>query len=106
MKLNKKGEKLFDIWAQKYYTENDRLGGDSENGDFVDGWGIIENSDFVETSADLIGLYLYGYNIHVFDIVDEWQECSNALGTDNIWNGIDMSFDEFKKEIRKYFEEE
>ena len=35
MKMNKKGTELYDIWAKKYADENDRLGGNSENGDFV-----------------------------------------------------------------------
>ena len=103
MKMNKRGTELYDIWAKKYADENDRLGGNSENGDFVEGWCIIENRDFVKTPQDLIGLYLFGYDEHIFSIIDEWKECNGLLGTDNVWDGIDMTIDEFEKEMEKYF---
>lgn len=104
MKMNSKGEELYNIWAKKYADENDRLGGDSENGYFIEGWCIIENSNFVKTEQDVVGLYLYGYDEHIFGIIDEWKECNGMLGTDKVWNGFDMTIDEFEKEMEKYFE--
>ena len=104
MKLNEKGWELYNIWAQKYVDENDRLGGNYENGDIVEGWCIIENSDFVKTPEDLVGLYLFGYDEQIFNIIDEWKEHNEALGTNRVWDEIDMTIDEFEKEMEKYFE--
>ncbi|MDO4974938.1 MAG: hypothetical protein Q4E61_01255 [Alphaproteobacteria bacterium] len=102
--MNKTGWELFDIWEHKYYEENDRLGGDSENGNFVEGWCIIENSRFVKTPEDVIGLYLFGYDEHIFDIIDEWKECCDRKGSDNVWDGIELTYDELEKAMEKYFD--
>lgn len=103
--MNKKGLKLYDIWEKKYYEENDRLGGNSKNGDFVEGWSIIENERFVKTPEDLVGLYLFGYTDNIFNIIEEWKEFDEMIGTDKVWNCIDMTLDEFEKEIKKYFDD-
>ena len=104
MKFNNKGKKIYDIWEKKYVDENDRLGGNSAEGYFIEGWCIIENDNFVKTPEDVVGLYLYGYDEHIFDIIDEWKECNGMLGTDYVWNGIDLTLDELEKAMEKYFD--
>ena len=72
MKLNEKGRKLWDIWEKKYCNENDRLGGNSEKDDFVEGWSIIDNWRFIHDITDECGLLIYGYNDDAIWIVAEW----------------------------------
>ena len=104
MKLNKKGWELFDEWESKYWNELERLKKEKNNPNYHEGWCIIENDDFVKTPEDLVGLYLFGYDEHIFDIIDEWKETFELSGSDNVWDGIDMTFGEFEKEMKKYFD--
>ena len=55
MKLNAEGKKLHDIWERNYHTENDRLGGNSADGNFIEGWAIIDNPSYVKTLTDFCG---------------------------------------------------
>lgn len=102
MKLNKKGWELYDIWEDKYYKENDRLGGNSAEKVFVEGWCIIENDNFVKTPEDVIGLYLFGFDTDIFHTIDEWKE-NGMDGGDYVWDGIELTLDDFEKEMEKYF---
>lgn len=102
MRLNAKGKELYDIWEQNYLKENDRLGGNSAEGNFVEGWCIIDNDDYVKTLTDVCGLLIFGYDEHVINTVDEWIE---------LYGADDVIFEDYtcavvKKELLKYFEEE
>ena len=100
MKLNKKGRELFDIWEQNYYKENDKLGGDSANGDFVEGWSIIDNDDYVKTLTDECGLLIFGYDEGAIDTVDEWIDdgCDGEVGN------LGFTYTDVRNELLKYFE--
>ena len=100
MKLNEKGKELYKIWEQNYCKENDRLGGNSAEGDFVEGWSIIDNNDYVKTLTDECGLLIFGYDDDTIDMIDEWID---------MWGKNDIcfksyTFEDVKEELLKYFE--
>lgn len=100
MKLNKKGRELFDIWQRNYCKENDKLGGNSANGDFVEGWCIIDNFDYIKNITDECGLLIFGYDDDAISVVDEWLE----EGDCEIGN-LGFSYTDVKNELLKYFED-
>lgn len=102
MKLNKAGQKLYDVWAEKYFKENDRLGGNSADGEFVDGWCIIDNADFVKSITDDCGLMIFGYDENAIDHISE---CIDMYGTDDVCSELGYTFGDLKNELEKYFEE-
>lgn len=107
MKLNAKGKELYKIWGQNYYKENDNLGGDSANGDIIEGWSIIDNDDYVKTLIDECGLLIFGYDDNAINVIDEWIE---DWGADDVCftdiDGKSYTFAEVRKELLKYFTEE
>ena len=54
MKLNAKGKEMYNIWEKHYCNENDKLGGNSASGDFVEGWCIIDNNKYVKTLTNVV----------------------------------------------------
>ena len=107
MKLNNKGIEMYKIWEQKYYKENDNLGGDSANGNFVEGWVIIDNYDYVKTLEDECGLMVFGYDDDAIDVVDEWIDLygeNDFIFTD--YYGNKYTCREVKEALLKYFEAE
>lgn len=100
VKLNDSGYRLYKVWWENYCKENDRLGGNSTNGDFVEGWSIVDNKDYIKTIEDECGLLLFAYDEYVFDILDEWAEDCNE--TDKICGGFTIT--EVKTELLKYVE--
>lgn len=101
MKLNVEGKKLYNIWEQNYHKENDKLGGNSANGDFVEGWSIIDNDDYVKTLTDFCGLLIFGYdNDDCLWIVEDWID---MYGKDSkIFK--DYTCMDVKIELLKYFQ--
>lgn len=102
MKLNEAGQKLYDVWAEKYFKENDRLGGNSAEGEFVDGWCIIDNADFVKSITDDCGLMIFGYDENAIDHISE---CIDMYGADDVCGELGYTFGDLKNELKKYFEE-
>ena len=102
MKLNQAGKKLFNIWGEKFYKENDRLGGNSSEGEFVGGWCIIDNSDFIKSITDNCGLWIFGYDEGAIDEIDN---CIEIFG-DTQCGKHDYTFGDLKNELLKYFEVE
>ena len=100
MKLNAKGNELYNIWEQNYHKENDRLGGNSANGYFVEGWCIIDNDNYVKTLTDECGLLIFGYDVDAIWTVNEWIEMYGA--DDVIFEGYTCA--DIKVELLKYFE--
>lgn len=101
MKMNAEGKKLFSIWEQNYYKENDKLGGNSAEGDFVEGWCIIDNYEYIHNITDECGLFLFGYDDNALNQIDELIE---LYGENDICS-YDYTFGDLKKELEKYFEE-
>lgn len=100
MKLNEKGEELFDVWEQKFWNENDRLGGDSKSGIFVVDTDIVNKKNCIKTITDECGWLIFTYDEYVFDVLDEWaDDCGE---TDNCCAGFTIA--EVRKELLKYFE--
>ena len=100
MKLNKKGKELFDVWEQNYFKENDKRGGNSANGDFVEGWSIIDNDNYVKTLTDECGLLILGYDDGAIATVDEWIEegCEGEVGK------LGFTYTDVRNELLNYFE--
>lgn len=74
VRFKESAKPIYEKWESIYCEENDRLGGNSENGEFVDGWCIIENDDFIKTLDDVVGLYIFGYGEDALGTIDEWIE--------------------------------
>lgn len=106
MKLNKKGLELYELWFQNYRTENNRLGGDYDNGDIIEGWCIIDNYEWTKTLTDECGLWVFGYDDSAVYVVDEYIE---NYGRDDIiftdYDGKQYTAEEFRNELLQYFEE-
>lgn len=105
MKLNAKGNELYKVWEQNYYNENDKLGGNSANGDMVEGWCIIDNYDYIKTLTDECGLLIFGYDDGAIDHIEE---CIEMYGTDDVifkdYYGNEYTCADIKAELLKYFE--
>lgn len=99
MELNEKGKELYDIWEQNYYKENDKLGGNSIERDFVEGWCIIDNDNYIKTLTDECGLLIFGYD-NAIDQVDEWIEMYGA--DDVIFQNYTCA--DVRNELLKYYE--
>lgn len=97
--MKEKWKTVFDKWQRIYYEENDRLGGNSKEGDFIEGWCIIENDIFVKSLEDAAGLLIFGYDTNVFDTLQEWIKMD---GEDGTYFGYPLK--EIVKEVQKYFE--
>ena len=102
MKLNAKGNELYDIWWKNYCKENDKLGGNSANGDFVEGWSIIDNTDYITNITDECGLLIFGYEEAAIEVVEEW---INDLGNEK-FSPFNFTYEDIKEELKKYFEAE
>lgn len=104
MKINAKGWELYHKWEDIYYNELKRLQESDPN--FCEGWSIIDNTDFVKTPDDIVGLYLFGYDDNVFNVIREWKESNLLNGTDRLYNHIDLTVDKLEERLKEYFEEE
>ena len=92
---------LFDKWANIYNKENDKLGGNSQNNEFVEGWSIIEDTDHVKTLDDAVGLLIFGYDDNALSIVDEWIE-TDENGEDADYLGFRLG--DIKNKLENYYE--
>lgn len=100
MKINEKGMALYKIWEENYYKENDNLGGDSANGDLVEGWGIIDNFNYIHNLTDECGLWLFGYGETA---LSEIEERIKKYGEYEICV-FKYTFGDLKKEMLKFFD--
>ena len=100
MKMNDKGKELYEVWEQNYYKENDKLGGNSAEGDFVEGWCIIDNYDYIHTLNDECGLWLFGYDDNALSEVEDRIE---KYGEDDICV-FNYTFGDLRREMLKYFD--
>ena len=105
MKLNQKGIEAFKKWDKIYCAENDRLGGDSGNGEFIEGWCIIDDYEHIKSITDESELLIYGYETNALAMIEEWQELENATDTTIFDKKLGFTFGELKAEINKYLEE-
>ena len=100
MKLNEKGKELYKVWEQNYYKENDLLGGNSAEGDLIEGWSIVDNNDYIKNITDECGLLIFGYGEWAIETVEEWID---KWGNDTI-GLFDFTYADVIKELLKYFE--
>ena len=84
MKLNSKGKELYDLWYQNYCKGNDKLGGNSADGDFVEGWSIIDNTDYIKTLTDVCGLLIFVYDNDAIYTVEDWIKHFEELTVEEI----------------------
>ena len=90
---------LFDKWASIYNQENDKLGGNSQNNEFVEGWSIIEDTNHVKTLDDAVGLLIFGYDDNALSTVDDWIEID---GEDAEYLGFRLG--DIKNKLENYYE--
>ena len=100
MKLNDNGKRLYDIWEQNYWDENDKQGGDSASGIFVEGWSIVDTYDYIENITDECGLLIFGYDDDAYNVVNEWIED----GLDGEVGNLGFTYTDVRSELLKYFE--
>lgn len=100
VKLNELGNELYNAWWKNYCKENDNLGGNSVEHDFVEGYCIVDNFDYIKTITDECGWLLLAYEENVFNILNEWAEDTDE--TDKICGGFTIP--EVKQELLKYVE--
>lgn len=90
-----KGNELYELFNGYYITELEKLRKEKGDPNYVEGWCIIDNSDYVKTIEDLCGLLIYGYDEHVFEHLDGFSD------DDEYWEGYTVK--EVREEISKYF---
>lgn len=95
--LNDAGKKLCDKWWENYCQENDRKGGNSAEGDFVEGWSIIDDSRYVKTVEDVCGLLIFGYDADALNALEDW-----FYGCGDDYKIYGFTYDEIKAELLKY----
>lgn len=100
MKLNKAGLQLWAVWDENYCHENDKIGGNSADGYFVEGWSIIDNTDYIQNITDECGLLIFGYGDAAVSIVEEWLE---EYGNETIYP-FGFTYQDVKNELLKYFD--
>ena len=61
MKLNAKGEALYDKWERIYWEEITKQREQRGDPDFCEGWCIIDDWDHIHDINDEIGLLIFGY---------------------------------------------
>lgn len=102
MKLNEQGKALHDIWWKNYCKENDNLGGNSAEHNFVEGWSIIDNEDYIKNIEDECGLLIFGYGDYAMLTVAEWIE---DYGNEKV-HPFDFTYEDVFNELSKYFDED
>lgn len=99
MQMKDNASPIFDKWANIYYQENDKLGGDSQNNDFVEGWCIIEDKAHVKALDDAVGLLIFGYDDNALSTVDDWIEID---GEDAEYLGFRLG--DIRNKLEDYYE--
>ena len=100
--LNKKGWELYNKWEHNYKIENDDLGGTSKNGDYIEGWCIIENSNWIKTIEDCCGLYIFGYDDNALNQIQEWVDEFGEY--ENVGFKNKFTYGQLYDKIKEYFE--
>ena len=100
MKMKDNASPIFAKWEKLYCQENDKLGGNSENRDFVEGWCIIENDTYVKTLDDVVGLLIFGYDDSALSMVNDWIA---ADGEEDNYLGFKLR--DIKNKLKNYYEE-
>ena len=98
--LNDEGWELWNKWAKIYVEENDRLGGNSAEGDYVDGLCILE--PLAKTVEDVCRVLIYGEDCSVLycisDCIYYEPEGINA----EWYSGCGFTIKDVLDETRKY----
>lgn len=103
-KLNNAGWKVFNDWDKKYNAELERLRKELNDPEYMEGWFIIDNYDYVKTVGDEIGLLVFGYDDHLMWMFDEWREMGfdkEVFFRDSY--GVNYTLDEVEHIASKYF---
>lgn len=98
-KMKEIAKPIYEVWEAKYNNELKRLQEERNDPDYQEGWCIIENSTFVKTLDDVVGLLIFGYDDNALGTIDEWiQEC----GEDDLYFGFKLV--DIMHELEKYIE--
>jgi hypothetical protein len=98
MRMNQKGVELGNKWWNIYCQENDRLGGDSAELDFVEGTRIVDNERYIKTIEDICGYLLLCYDNCAIDCMEDW-----FYGCDDNYTIYGFTYSEIKAELEKYY---
>lgn len=79
MKLNKKGEALFNKWANIYYDELEKERKERNDPEWIEGWCIIDDFDHIHNIEDEIGLLIFGYEDCAMEHLMEWAESPDEV---------------------------
>lgn len=99
--MNEKGVQLSNKWWEIYCYENDRLGGNSAELDFVEGCCIIDDSRYIKTLEDLCGYLVLAYDNNALRELDDW-----FYGCEEDYKIYGFTQAEIQAELLKYFEED
>jgi len=94
MRLNEKGKQLYDKFENFYVTELERLRKEKNDPEYIEGWCIIDNNNYVQDIEDEIGLLIYGYDEFVFDVLSDWENVEYAFG---------LTGKEIKQKLEEYY---
>lgn len=105
--MNEEGKKLFDKWMKVYEDELERLRKALNDEEYVEGWSIIDDYDFVKTIEDEVGLLIFGYDDYLPNQFDEWHKFydeDEVFFTD--FYGKDYTLKEVEELAMKYYEDD
>lgn len=74
MKLNKKGEKLYNKWQNIYVEELTKQREQRGDPEWFEGWCIIDDYDHIQTLEDEVGLLVFGYDGCLENYFEQWRE--------------------------------
>ena len=101
MRMNDLGVKLENKWFDIYCQENDRLGGNSTELDFVEGTCIVDDNRYIKTIEDVCGYLLLCYDNDAIGCLADW-----FYGCEADYKIYGFTHAEIKAELLNYFEED
>ena len=98
-KMKEIANPIYEEWEAKYHNELKRLQEEKKDPDYHEGWCIIENSNFVKTLDDVVGLLIFGYDDNALGTIDEW---IGEWGENDLYFGFKLV--DIMHALEKYFE--
>ena len=98
---NDKGKSLYEKFEQYYYDELAKLRKEKKDPEYIEGWCIIDNEDYVRTLEDVCGILIYGDDDFAFQHLDDFIK---QYGEDEVYD-CGYTAREVRDELLKYCEE-
>lgn len=104
--MNELGKALYNKWDRIYRGELQRIRAERNDPEYIEGWCIIDNYDFVKTLEDEVGLLIFGYDDGLPQMFEnQWPKIyreDEYFFTDI--NGKDYTLKEVKEKCKLYFD--